>query len=165
MDSEPRAVSFELNGSETTALARPIEPLQAVLRDELGMTGTKAGCRQGGCGSCTVQLDGEPVLACLVPVEHAEGRSVTTIEGLGTQDEPHPLQAAFHEGFATQCGFCAPGMILAAEALLEREPDPTDEEIADALAGNLCRCTGIAPIVAAVQDAAARLRERREVAA
>lgn len=156
----PRAVGFELNGEPVAVLAEPLLTLQAVLRGQLGMTGTKAGCRQGGCGSCTVHLDGEPALSCLVPVEHVEGRSVTTIEGLGTPEDPSPVQAAFHEGFATQCGFCSPGMIAAATALLERNPDPSREEIGEALAGNICRCTGIAPIIAAVEDAAARIRSR-----
>jgi aerobic carbon-monoxide dehydrogenase small subunit len=154
-----RAVEFELNGEPTTALAAPLESLQSVLRDRLGMTGTKAGCRQGGCGSCTVQLDGEPVLSCLVPVEHAEGRAVTTIEAYASVEELSPLQAAFHEGFASQCGFCSPGMISLAAALLERDPDPSPERIAEALAGNVCRCTGIAPIIDAIEDAATRMRE------
>jgi aerobic carbon-monoxide dehydrogenase small subunit len=160
-----RAVAFELNGEPVAALAKPLESLQSVLRTQLGMTGTKAGCRQGGCGSCTVHVDGEPALSCLVPVEHVEGRAVTTIEGLGTPEDPSPVQAAFHEGFASQCGFCSPGMIAVVTALLERNPDPSREEIGEALAGNVCRCTGLAPIVAAVEDAAARLREREGAAA
>jgi aerobic carbon-monoxide dehydrogenase small subunit len=155
-----RAVSFELNGEPVAALARPLETLQSVLRDQLGMTGTKAGCRQGGCGSCTVRLDGKPVLACLVPVEHVEGHSVATIEGLGSADALSPVQATFYERFAVQCGFCSPGMIMAATALLERNPDPTRAEIAEALAGNVCRCTGIVPIVDAIEAAASRMRER-----
>jgi aerobic carbon-monoxide dehydrogenase small subunit len=155
-----RAVSFELNGEPVAALARPLETLQSVLRDQLGMTGTKAGCRQGGCGSCTVRLDGEPVLACLVPVEHVEGRSVATIEGLGSADALSPVQATFYERFAVQCGFCSPGMIMAATALLERNPDPSRAEITEAVAGNVCRCTGIVPIVDAIEAAASRMRER-----
>jgi aerobic carbon-monoxide dehydrogenase small subunit len=151
----PRAVSFELNGEPVAALVRPLASLQSVLRSQLGMTGTKAGCRQGGCGSCTVRVDGEPVLSCLVPVEHAEGRAVTTIEGVGTADDLSPLQSAFYEGFATQCGFCSPGMISVATALLERNPRPTREEIVEALAGNICRCTGLNAIVDAIQEAAA----------
>jgi carbon-monoxide dehydrogenase small subunit len=161
----PQAVSFELNGEPVTVLAKPLVTLQAVLREQLGMTGTKAGCRQGGCGSCTVHVDGEPTLSCLVPVENVAESTVTTIEGLGSPEEPSALQAAFHEGFATQCGFCSPGMIALATALLERNPDPSPEEIGEALAGNVCRCTGIAPIVAAIQDAAARMREREEAPA
>lgn len=165
MAAAARPVAFELNGEPVAVLARPLATLQSVLREQLGMTGTKAGCRQGGCGSCTVQVDGEPTLSCLVPVEHVAERAVTTIEGLGTPEQPSPLQEAFHEGFATQCGFCTPGMITAAAALLERNPDPSREEIGEALAGNVCRCTGIAPIVAAVEDAAARMRERERTSA
>jgi len=162
----PRAITFELNGETVVTLAEPLESLQSVVHDRLGLTGTKAGCRQGGCGSCTVQLDGEPVLSCLVPVEHVEGRSVRTIEGLTPQTgELSPLQAAFHEGFATQCGFCTPGMITAASALLERNPNPSRDEIIEALSNNICRCTGIEPIIQAVQDAAARMRELEEAAA
>ena len=160
-----RAVSFELNGEPVTVLAQPLVALQSVLRDQLGMTGTKAGCRQGGCGSCTVHVDGEPTLSCLVPIENVEGLAVTTIEGLGPADAAGALQAAFHEGFATQCGFCSPGMIAVAAALLERNPEPTREEIGEALAGNVCRCTGIAPIVDAVEAAAARMREPQEAPA
>ena len=130
-----------------------------MLRDQLGMTGTKAGCRQGGCGSCTVRVEGEPMLSCLVPVEHIEGRSVTTIEGIGSAVTLSPVQETFHERFAIQCGFCSPGMITVATALLERNPDPTREEITEALAGNVCRCTGIVPIVEAIEAAAARVRE------
>ena len=154
-----RAVSFDLNGEPVAALARPLQTLQSVLRDQLGMTGTKAGCRQGGCGSCTVRVEGEPVLSCLVPVEHIEGRSVTTIEGIGSAVALSPVQETFHERFAIQCGFCSPGMITVATALLERNPDPTREEITEALAGNVCRCTGIVPIVEAIEAAAARVRE------
>jgi len=160
-----RAVSFELNGEPVTVLAQPLVALQSVVRDQLGMTGTKAGCRQGGCGSCSVHVDGEPTLSCLVPVENVEGRSVTTIEGLGSAEAPSALQAAFHEGFATQCGFCSPGMIAVASALLERNPDPSREEIGEALAGNVCRCTGIAPIIDAVEAAAERMREPQEATA
>jgi len=153
-----RAVGFALNGEPVAVLAEPLTTLQSVLREQLGMTGTKAGCRQGGCGTCTVHVDGEPTLSCLVPVENVEDRAVTTIEGLGSPEEPSALQAAFHEGFATQCGFCSPGMVAIASALLERNPDPSAEEIGEALAGNVCRCTGIAPIVAAIEDAAERMR-------
>jgi carbon-monoxide dehydrogenase small subunit len=155
MTAAPRAVAFELNGEPVAALAQPLASLQSVLRNQLGMTGTKAGCRQGGCGSCTVRVDGEPVLSCLVPVEHAEGRAVTTIEGVGAPDQLSRLQSAFYEGFATQCGFCSPGMISVATALLERNPRPSREEIVEALAGNICRCTGLNAIVDAIQEAAA----------
>ena len=157
-------VSFELNGEPVAALARPLASLQSVLREGLGMTGTKAGCRQGGCGSCTVQVDGVPVLACLVPAVHVAGREVRTVEGMGSPEELSPLQTAFYEGFAIQCGFCAPGMLSVTEALLDRHPEPTREQIVEALAGNVCRCTGIAAIVDAVEEAAARMREPAGVA-
>jgi carbon-monoxide dehydrogenase small subunit len=160
-----RAVSFDLNGEPVTVLAEPLETLQSAVRDRLGLTGTKAGCQQGGCGSCTVQVDGEPTLSCLVPVENVEGRAVRTIEGHGDGDRQSALQAAFHDGFASQCGFCTPGMISAAAALLERNRDPSPEEIGAALSGNVCRCTGIAPIVDAVSAAARRMRERQEASA
>jgi carbon-monoxide dehydrogenase small subunit len=152
-------VSFELNGEPVDALARPMQSLQSVLREQLGMTGTKAGCRQGGCGSCTVRVDGAPVLSCLTPVEHVEGRSVATVEGMGAADALSPLQQAFYEGFAMQCGFCTPGMLSVAAALLERNPDPLREEVVEALAGNICRCTGLTSIVDAVLVGAARARE------
>lgn len=152
-------VSFELNGEPVAVLAGPLASLQSVLREDLGMKGTKAGCRQGGCGSCTVRVDGDPVLSCLVPVAHVAEREVRTVEGMGSLEELSPLQAAFYEGFAVQCGFCAPGMLSAAEALLDRNPEPTREQIVEALAGNVCRCTGIAAIVDAVETAAAHRRE------
>ena len=155
-----RAVSFELNGEPVSALARPLETLQSVLRDQLGMTGTKAGCRQGVAAAARCGWTGEPVLACLVPVEHAEGHSVTTIEGVGSAAALSPVQATFYERFAVECGFCSPGMITVATALLERNPDPTRAEITEALAGNVCRCTGIVPIVDAIEEAASRMRER-----
>ncbi len=160
-----QVTSFELNGEAISVLAPPLTSLQSVLRDQLGLTGTKAGCRQGGCGSCTVTVDGAPTLSCLVPAEHVEGHSVVTIEGLGTPEELSPLQAAFHEGYALQCGFCTPGMISIAAALLEGKPEPTRADIVEALAGNVCRCTGIEAIIDAVQDAAVRVRERSEAPA
>ena len=159
-----RAVSFELNGEPVTVLAEPLETLQSVVRGQLGLTGAKAGCRQGGCGSCTVQVDGKPTLSCLVPVENVEDHAVRTIEGHGDTDGRSELQAAFHEGFASQCGFCSPGMISVAAALLERNPDPTPEEIGTALSGNVCRCTGIAPVEAAGQDPGATHHQATESA-
>ena len=144
--------TFELNGRETEVMARPLATLGHVLREQLGLRAAKAGCRQGGCGSCTVLVDGEPVLSCLLPVANVSGRSVATLEGMGGED---PLQKAFHEGFAVQCGFCAPGMLMAARALLDRNPSPTREEIAEALVGNVCRCTGYESIIDAIAEAAA----------
>ena len=152
-------LTFTLNGSEVTALVASTDRLIDVLRGPLGQTGTKEGCGEGECGACTVLLDGRAVSSCLLPALEAEGRRVTTIEGLlGARTELSILQQAFVERGAIQCGFCTPGMILAAKALLDANPDPTEREVREALVGNLCRCTGYAQIVDAVRDAAARLR-------
>jgi carbon-monoxide dehydrogenase small subunit len=134
----------------------PLMTLQNLLRDQLDITSPKTGCQQGGCGSCTVLVDGEPVPSCLLPVENIVGRKVTTLEGLTPDGSLHPLQVAFNEGFAFQCGYCTPGMIMAAKSLLDRKPAPSREEIIEALTGNVCRCTGYEPIVHAVADAARR---------
>jgi len=144
--------SFELNGRETEVMAKPLATLGFVLREQLALRGAKAGCRQGGCGSCTVLVDGEPMLSCLLPVANVAGRSVATVEGMEGQD---PLQKVFHERFAVQCGFCAPGMLMAARALLEHNQSPTREEIAEALVGNVCRCTGYQSIIDAIAEGAA----------
>ena len=151
-------VTFRLNGRPTALAVTPLTTLRTALREQLHLHATKAGCGQGTCGSCTVHLDGEPVLSCLLPLALVEGREVTTLEGIAPHGGLHPLQAAFHDNFAAQCGYCTAGMIMAATALLDRNADPSREEIADALAGNLCRCTGYLPIIAAVEDAAARMR-------
>jgi carbon-monoxide dehydrogenase small subunit len=145
---------FELNGRSTEVMAKSLDTLNHVLREQLQLRAVKAGCRQGGCGSCTVLLDGEPVLSCLLPVANVAGRSVTTLEGIGA-DGPTDLQRIFHERFAVQCGFCAPGILTAATALLEHNPSPTREEIAAALTGNVCRCTGYQSIIDAIAEAAA----------
>jgi carbon-monoxide dehydrogenase small subunit len=152
-------VSFTLNGREVEVLVKPLTTLQTVLREQLGYTATKSGCRKGGCGSCTVLLDGDPVLSCLLPVENIAGQEVTTLEGLTPGSGLHPIQESFYEGFAIQCGYCSPGMILVAKALLDRNPSPSREEVVDALSGNYCRCTGYEPIMRAVQDAGHRLSE------
>jgi len=124
------------------------------LRDVARLTGTKTGCDGGECGACTILLDGEPVPSCITLAARCEGRSVETIEGLAEQGRLHRLQNAFHEKLGTQCGFCTPGMIMSAEALLRRNPDPSDDEIRDALSGNLCRCTGYVKIIESVHAAA-----------
>jgi carbon-monoxide dehydrogenase small subunit len=144
-------VEFELNGRTTEVMARPLATLNHVLREQLGLKAAKAGCRQGGCGSCTVVVDGETVLSCLLPVANVAGRSVGTLEGWEGAD---PLQQAFHERFAVQCGYCAPGMLMSARALLERNPSPSREEIAEAIAGNVCRCTGYQSIIDAIAEVA-----------
>jgi len=136
------------------------ESLLYVLRERMGLPGSKNACEQGECGSCTVYLDGLPVCACLVAAGQAEGREVTTVEGLAAPDALHPVQQAFLETGAVQCGFCTPGLLVAAHDLLARNPRPTDPEIREALAGNLCRCTGYEKILDAVRLAAERTAER-----
>ena len=132
------------------------ESLLYVLRERLGLPGSKNACEQGECGSCTVYLDGVPVCSCLVAAGQAEGRTVVTVEGLGSTDELHPVQQAFLDAGAVQCGFCTPGLVVAVHDLLARDPAPADADIREALAGNLCRCTGYEKIMAAVHLAAAR---------
>ena len=151
-------VTFELGGREVEVMVRPMTTLQAVLRNQLGFTATKDGCRQGGCGSCTVLVDGEPMLSCLLPVEDVAGRRVTTLESITPAEGLHPVQRAFLDANALQCGYCTPGMVMVSTALLDRQPAPTDDDIRRALTGNICRCTGYRPIVAAVHDAAAAMR-------
>ncbi|HSG08382.1 MAG TPA: (2Fe-2S)-binding protein, partial [Longimicrobiales bacterium] len=133
--------------------------LLETLRYVVGLTGSKQGCDKGDCGACTVLLDGVPTLSCLTPVQAAEGREVVTVEGLAAPDGPHPLQDEFDLYGAAQCGFCTPGILCSAAALLAQTTEPTREEIRDALAGNLCRCTGYAKIYDAVEAAAARMRQ------
>jgi carbon-monoxide dehydrogenase small subunit len=152
-----KIVSFTLNGRETEVIVKPLTTLQKLLREQLGLTATKAGCKQGGCGSCTVLVNGEPMMSCLLPVEDIEGQEVTTLEGLMQNGELHPIQEAFHENFAVQCGYCTPGMIMVSKALLDRNPRPSREEIIDALTGNHCRCTGYEPIIQAIDQAGRRM--------
>ena len=147
-------VRFRVNGAARACAPAPGKHLLHVLREELGLTGAKPGCGEGECGACTVLLDGRPVRACQIPVEEAAGRAVTTVEGLGRDGVPHPVQRAFAEVGAMQCGYCTPGMVLTAKALLDRVPHPSEEEIRAALSGNLCRCTGYQFIVEAVERAA-----------
>ncbi|HYO42584.1 MAG TPA: (2Fe-2S)-binding protein [Candidatus Limnocylindrales bacterium] len=148
-------VSFELSGREVEVMVKPMTTLQAVLRGQLGHIAVKDGCRQGGCGSCTVLVDGEPMLSCLLPVEDIAGRRVTTVEGLTPVEGLHPIQRAFLDANGFQCGYCTPGMVMLAKALLDHNPAPTRDEIREALAGNACRCTGYDPIVEAITSAAA----------
>jgi carbon-monoxide dehydrogenase small subunit len=143
-----------VNGVEHDPASPPLTPLLRVLREELGITSAKAGCQQGGCGTCTVLVDGEPRRSCLLPLAALEGASVTTIDALGGLDDLSPLQAAFHQHYAAQCGFCTPGMLLAAHALLERKGGPVSrDEVVDALGGHVCRCTGYVKILEAVEAA------------
>ena len=152
-------LSLTVNGEAQEAIVAGYKTLLEALREDLDLTGTKHGCELGECGACTVLLDGEPVLSCLVLALECEGRSVQTIEGVARGPELHPLQAAFADFGGSQCGYCSPGVIMTAKALLERNPRPTRQEIKEATAGNLCRCTGYQQIVDAIEDAAARLRE------
>ena len=152
-----KIVTFTLNGRETEVMVKPLMTLQTLLREKLGLTAAKSGCKQGGCGSCTVLVNGEPMLSCILPAEDVEGQVVTTLEGITPRDGLHPLQQAFFENYAIQCGYCTPGMLMITKALLDRNPHPTRAEIVDALSGNLCRCTGYEPIIQAVDDAARRI--------
>jgi len=153
-------VSFAVNGNDVTADdVWPGESLLYVLRERLGLPGSKNACEQGECGSCTVYLDGVAACACLVAAGQAQGRDVRTVEGLGNGDGLHPVQQAFIEKGAVQCGFCTPGLLVAAHDLLHRNGSPSDVEIREALAGNLCRCTGYEKILDAVRLAADRMRE------
>jgi carbon-monoxide dehydrogenase small subunit len=152
-EDAPLDVSIEVNGVERVLRVPPRWSLADALRDEAGLTGTHLGCEQGVCGACTVLLDGQPVRACLMLAVQADGHRVTTIEGMGDEDDLSPVQRAFHRNHALQCGFCTPGFVVLATALLEKEPDASEERIKDVLSSNLCRCTGYGRIVKAVQDA------------
>ena len=151
-------LTLNLNGESTELLCEPRQTLLEVLRDELDLTGTKEGCATGDCGACSVLLDGRVVCACLVLAVETEGRTLTTVEGLADGEKLHPLQKAFLEHAALQCGICTPGFLVAAKALLERNPDPSEHEVRYELAGNLCRCTGYDKIVRAVLAAAEEMR-------
>ena len=151
-------VSVTVNGREHTAEVEPRLLLVHFLRDTLGLTGTHVGCDTSNCGACTVHLDGEAVKSCTVLAVQTDGSAVTTIEGMGSIDGLHPLQESFWAHHGLQCGYCTPGMIMAAADLLERNPDPSEEDVREALAGNLCRCTGYQNIVKAVLGAAGELR-------
>jgi carbon-monoxide dehydrogenase small subunit len=144
-------VRFVLNGKEIEVEAPPHWTLLRLLREKLGLTGTKEGCGIGECGACTVLLDGLPVNACLILVPKVEGKRVETVEGIGSRESLHPLQRSFIEQGAIQCGFCTPGMLMSAKALLEKNPKPTREEIKEAISGNLCRCTGYQQIIVAIE--------------
>ena len=156
-------VELTVNGAERQVLVLPGATLLDTLRDQ-GLTGTRRGCDQGACGACTVLVDGRPKMACLLPVETIEGARVETVEGLTPAAGLHPIQAAFLEGFATQCGFCTSGMIMATAGLLAENPEPTREDAVRAISGNVCRCTGYAAIIDAVLDAAERLKATRATA-
>jgi carbon-monoxide dehydrogenase small subunit len=155
---ETMTVTFELNGAEARYELPVRWTLADMLRDKAGLTGTHLGCEHGICGACTVLLDGEPVRSCLILAPQVEGRSVRTIESLAEDGELHPIQRAFREHHALQCGFCTPGFIVLAAGLLEREPDASEERVREVLSSNLCRCTGYTPILKAVLAAQEELR-------
>lgn len=153
-------IELDVNDRIYEVDVEPRETLTQVLRDKIGLTGTKRACDVGGCGSCTILLDGQAVYSCMVFAARAEGKKVTTIEGLAQNGKLHPIQEAFIKFGAVQCGYCTPGMILSAKALLDQNLDPTEEEVKDAIAGNLCRCTGYVKIVQAILAAAEMMKKR-----
>jgi aerobic carbon-monoxide dehydrogenase small subunit len=155
-----KKIQLTLNGRITTLEVPAHRLLLDLLRDEIGLTGTKEGCGTGDCGACTVFLNGKPVNSCLVLSGELDGADIVTIEGLKIGPELHPIQKAFIQDGGAQCGYCTPGMLMMSKALLDENPNPTEEEIRFALSGNLCRCTGYAKIIQAVQDAAAELRAK-----
>jgi len=157
-----KIIQLTINGGPVEAAVSPNQTLVQFLRDDLGLTGTKHGCGLGDCGACTVILDGKAVNSCLVLAVQANGSDVLTIEGLAENGNLHPLQQAFVNKGAIQCGFCTPGMILSAKALLDEKPNPTEPEIRTAISGNLCRCTGYQKIVEAIGEAANVIRGREE---
>lgn len=154
--SDMVSITFTVNGASTTVEAHPMARLLDVLREDLGLTGTKEGCGEGECGACAVIFNGQLANSCLIPVIQARGADLVTIEGLSKDGVPTPLQEAFHVKNGAQCGFCSPGMILASEALLRRCPNPSEADMREGLAGNLCRCTGYSKILDAVQEARPR---------
>lgn len=157
--SSERVVQLVINGKSQAPNARPNETLAEFLRERLGLTGTKIGCNLGDCGACTVLIDGKPMLSCITLAIDCEGRSVLTIEGLGKPEEGEldPIQEAFIEHFGAQCGICTPGTIMSVKALLNMNPDPSDQDVKEAIQGNLCRCTGYVQIIESVQAAARKM--------
>lgn len=157
--SAKEEITLTVNGKEERVLIETRKTLSYLLREVLGLTGTKEGCGEGECGACTVLLDGKAVNSCMVLAVTAQGKEVLTVEGLAQGEKLHPLQRAFIEEGAVQCGFCTPGMLLTAKALLDRNPNPTEEEIKRSISGNICRCTGYQSIIRAIQGASKMLKE------
>ncbi|MFD4640096.1 (2Fe-2S)-binding protein [Lentzea sp. NPDC058436] len=158
-----RILNLEVNGDPTTVAVGAYESLNAVLRERLGLTGTKRGCDTGGCGTCTVQVDGQAVYSCMYPALRAEGRTVSTIEGVSRGGELHPVQKALVDGGGVQCGYCTPGVVMATLAIYAENPDATADDLAEELAGNLCRCTGYVKLIEAVASARTEIRGERDV--
>ncbi len=150
---EKRLIQLTVNGDQYDVIVKPNQTLVEVLRDDLELTGTKVGCGEGACGTCTVLVNGKPVRSCLTLAVEAQGKEIETIEGLASEGELHPVQRAFIERGAIQCGFCTPAMILTSKAFLEENPNPTEEEVRRAISGVVCRCTGYAKIVEAIMSA------------
>lgn len=166
MSAGVRTVTLTTNGERRSAEAEPRMLLSDFIRHRLGLTGTHVGCEHGVCGACTVLVDGEPVRSCLMFAVQAEGAELRTVEGLADGGgELHPVQRAFHEQHGLQCGFCTPGFLISIAALLERDPEPSEEQVLDTLSGNICRCTGYRSILAAVRQAAAEMRAGEAAAA
>jgi len=159
-----KIIQIMVNGQDREIEVRPNELLLDVLRERLGLTGTKAGCEAGDCGACTVLINGNPTLSCLTLAIECHGKEILTIEGLGDSEkaELHPLQKAFVEHYGVQCGFCTPAMILTAKALLDKNPNPSEDEVREAINGVICRCTGYVQIVESIQAAAEAIRETNE---
>jgi aerobic-type carbon monoxide dehydrogenase small subunit (CoxS/CutS family) len=153
-------LEMTVNGKPYVLEVDGLRTLIDVIRDDLGLIGTKIGCREGECGSCTVLLDGKAVNSCLIPAMKAHGCSIVTVEGIGTVDSPHPVQTAIAEMGGVQCGYCTPGFVMSAVALLEYNPEPSVDDILEALEGNLCRCTGYKRIVNAIIDASRKMRDK-----
>jgi carbon-monoxide dehydrogenase small subunit len=152
-------LTITVNGTRYERSVEPRMLLSDFLRHELGLTGTHVGCEHGVCGACSVLMDGQPIRSCLTFAVQAHGHEITTVEGLGTRDNLHPIQQAFQEAHGLQCGFCTPGILTTVKAFLEQNPNPSEEEIREALSGNLCRCTGYQHIIEAVQLAAEKMRK------
>lgn len=155
-----KEIRFKVNGEEVVLSIKPNKTLLEMIREDLKLTGTKEACDHGECGACTVLINGIPVNSCLVPAVEADGQEIVTIEGLKQDDKLDPIQEAFIKNTGMQCGFCTPGMIMSAKALLKRNPKPTDEEIKEAIAGNLCRCTGYTKIIESIKDASSKIGGR-----
>lgn len=156
-------IRFTVNGKEHELLTDPLRALSSLLRENLLLTGTKEGCHKGECGACTVIMNNRTVDSCLVPACHADGAEILTIEGIGDGTRPHPLQKAFLQEGAVQCGFCTPGLIMSAADLINKNPEPDEEEIRESLSGNLCRCTGYAKILKAVRKASRTMKKEKKI--
>jgi len=155
-------IRMNLNGTWVERETRADRMLLDFLREDLGLTGTKKGCEEGECGACTILMNGKAVLSCLIPVFKADGAEILTVEGMAKGDQLHPLQQAFWEQGAVQCGYCTPGMLLSAKALLDEKPEPSLEEVKKSISGNLCRCTGYGSIVRSIQLASRKMRQKKE---